>query len=371
MVQSVEMHAPALERELVALPDFEPPASRAKKLKRMLLSGARSVGGFALAKASAWRRQRLLVLAYHGISLHDEHLWDSSLFISPERFTRRMELLRRQGYTVLSLTEGLERAAAGDLPPASVALTFDDGLYCFYKTALPILESFGYASTLYLTTFYSEVQAPVFDVALPYILWKSQGATLNLAPVTGRQESFNLRDDARRAAAWAALRQFAAENHFSAAEKQRMLESVSALLGFNDGALRRERLFNLMTPEETADASRRGVDIELHTHRHRVPLDRELFLREIDENRARIERMTGRTPRHFCYPSGVYNDAFYPWLKERGVISATTCEVGLTSRKTPPLVVPRLVDVSALQDNEFEGWLCGFSSVLPQTASLG
>ncbi len=342
----------------------------AKRLKRLLLAGIRSTGGFALAKSSAWRQRRLLVLAYHGISLADEHEWDPNLFMSPERFAQRLEILRRGGYTVVSLDEGLRHAAAGDLPPASVAITFDDGLYCFYKTALPILESFGYASTLYLTTFYSEVQQPVFDVAVQYILWRSRGATLHLAGFTNLHETFNLADDAHRATAWATLRRFAQDNQFSAADKQRMLERIAADLHFDAGRLRRDRLFNLMTAEEVADASRRGADIELHTHRHCVPLDRDLFLREIDDNRGRIERITGRPARHFCYPSGVHNAAFFPWLEERGVVSATTCEPGLTEPGTLPLRVPRLVDVTALDNTEFEGWLCGLSSMLPQQASF-
>jgi peptidoglycan/xylan/chitin deacetylase (PgdA/CDA1 family) len=354
----------------VPLPDPELPRGIAKRIKRRVLAGTRSAGGFALARTSRWRQGKLLVLAYHGISLQDEHHWNSSLFMSLERFRRRLEILRQGNYAVLPLDEALQRAASGDLPPASVAITFDDGLYCFYQTALPVLESFGYPATLYLTTFYSEVQEPVFDVAVQYLLWKSRSATLNLEGITGDQISFQLADSAPRAAAWLRLRTFARHNHFSAIDKQGMLQRVAAELHFDVERMRRERLFHLITPQEMADASRRGIDIQLHTHRHRVPLDRDLFLREIDDNRERIERVTGKPARHFCYPTGVHNPAFFPWLKERGVVSATTCEAGLTERATAPLIVPRLVDVAALDDIEFEAWLCGVSSMLPRQSSF-
>ena len=55
-----------------------------------------------------------------------------------------------------------------------------------------------------------------------------------------------------------------------------------------------------MNPDEVAKVSREGVDVELHAHRHRRPLDRDLFRREISDNRKAIEQLTGRTPVHFC-----------------------------------------------------------------------
>jgi hypothetical protein len=129
---------------------------------------------------------------------------------------------------------------------------------------------------------------------------------------------------------------------------------------------REKRLFGLMTPEEMAAASREGVDIQLHTHRHRTPRDRELFLREIRENRERLEEWTGRRLTHFCYPSGVVHPEFLPWLSESGVKTATTCVPGLSLASTERLLLPRLVDTSGLSDIEFEGWLAGASQWLPR-----
>lgn len=342
MLQSRSMTAEPVQKEAVPPADYDPPASMAKRAKRLSLAVARSAGAFGILKSSSWRRRRLLVLAYHGISLNDEHLWDCSLFISPERFRRRMEILRHRGYSVLSLEEGLRRAAANDLPPASAAITFDDGFYDFYAAALPVLESLQLPATLYLTTYYSQKQKPIFDVAMSYILWKSGRAAEN--------------------ARWQA---FALENHLSTEGKQELLERLAAEVHFDIDSLHRLRLFHLMTPQEAADAARRGVDLQLHTHRHRTPIDRVEFRREVDENRRLIEEIAGRPARHFCYPGGVYHANFFPWLRELDVISATTCEPGFTSSHTELMCTPRLVDGSGLTDDEFEGWLCGISAALP------
>ena len=123
---------------------------------------------------------------------------------------------------------------------------------------------------------------------------------------------------------------------------------------------------HLLAPDEVMRLAADGADIQLHTHRHRTPLDRELFLREIEDNRQSIQAMTGLRPSHFCYPSGVYDHRFLPWLQEAGIVSATTCETGFASRSSNQLLLPRFLDNAALSSIEFESWLTGVSAALPR-----
>src|SRR6185369_5495694 len=74
-------------------------------IKRSSLALSKHIGFSGLLAQSAWRRRRLLVLCYHGISLNDEHLWDPGLSVSPEQFERRLALLRRNRCNVLPLRE--------------------------------------------------------------------------------------------------------------------------------------------------------------------------------------------------------------------------------------------------------------------------
>src|SRR5947209_20249744 len=126
-----------------------------KKLKQTTLSSLKTTGAFALVQRSKWRRDRLLILAYHGVSLRDEHLWNPGLYMSKEVFRSRLRLIEKSGCNVLPLSEALQRLYAGELPDKSVAITFDDGTYDFYCQAYPLLREFNYPATLYLTTFYS------------------------------------------------------------------------------------------------------------------------------------------------------------------------------------------------------------------------
>jgi hypothetical protein len=147
-------------------------------------------------------------------------------------------------------------------------------------------------------------------------------------------------------------------------QKNDLLERLSNFLGLNYAAFVAKRLVQIMRPEEIAEMTRAGFDIQLHTHRHRTPLEETLFRKEITDNRSRIVAATGRTPLHFCYPSGHYETAFLPWLEREGVLSATTCDPGLASRQSHPLLLPRFVDTTLQPLYVFEAWLSGAGHLL-------
>jgi peptidoglycan/xylan/chitin deacetylase (PgdA/CDA1 family) len=337
-----------------------------KSFKQVTLKSLKSAGVSTLVQNSRWRRERLLILAYHGISLADEHVWNPSQYMSPEVFRGRLQLLKKSGCTVLGLAEAIERLYANDLPERAVAITFDDGSYDFYPRAYPLLQEFAYPATLYLTTFYANLKRPVFDLVCSYLLWRGRDFTVDLKPLAGYDARIDLSSEEGRTAALAQIHRFATERKLSAEEKDDLAGLLAAQLNVDYDALLEQRVLQLVSPAEVKVLGNDGVDIQLHTHRHRTPFDRELFLREIKDNRESIQEMTGKSPSHFCYPSGVWSQTFLPWLREAGVESATTCEFGLASRSSNPLLLPRLVDVSTLSPIEFESWLTGISAALPR-----
>lgn len=97
----------------------------------------------------------------------------------PAALFRRLQILRDSRCEVLPLAEALRLLYAGALPPRSVAITVDDGKYDFYAEGLPLFRKFRYPVTVYLSTYYSELNRPVFDSALSYILWKARGQALD------------------------------------------------------------------------------------------------------------------------------------------------------------------------------------------------
>ena len=338
-----------------------------KTLKQVTLGTLKTSGVYRLVEHSRWRRRRLLILAYHGVSLADEHSWNGALFMPPDLFRARLQLIRKYGCTVLPLGDALRRLYARDLPEKCVAITFDDGTSDFYQQAYPLLREFDWPVTLYLTTFYCDFNRPVFDVICAYLLWKGRAATLNLKQLTGQDMKLDLSAAPARQAALDELQRFVRKQQQSAEDKDALATSLAEKLKVDYETVLEKRILHLLNPVEVKQLAAGGVDVQLHTHRHRTPLNRELFLREIEDNRRRIEAMTGRTPSHFCYPSGHYHPLFSQWLQETGIETATTCEPGLASPHSDRMLLPRLLDVSSLSPVEFTGWLSGVAATLPRS----
>jgi len=337
-----------------------------KTLKQTTLRTLKTSGVFRVVENSRWRQRRLLILAYHGVSIADEHAWNGALYMPPDLFRTRLQLMKNSGCTVLPVGEALERLRARELPAKSVSITFDDGTYDFYRQAYPLLKEFDFPVTLYLTTFYCDFNRPVFDVICSYLLWKGRETMLDLKQVVGQDGAkFDLSDTGARLAAFEEIKLFVRDQKYSAEDKDVLATSLAKQLNVDYEEVLKKRILHLLNPDEVKQLAADGVDVQLHTHRHRAPLDRELFMREIDDNRKSIEAMTGKSPTHFCYPSGNYHFLLEQWLREAGIESATTCEAGLASAQSDPLLLPRLLDGSGRSSVEFAGWLSGISAMLP------
>ena len=341
-------------------------------VKRRVLGASSRLGLLSNVRDSAWRQRRLLILCYHSISIDDEHEWSGAYSMSPSLLESRFRMLRDGGYNVLPLGDAVRRLYEGTLPPRSVVLTFDDGMFDFHARAWPLLQEFGFPATVYLTTYYSDYDQPIFGLLCSYLLWRARTRMPqpDVTPLFGTPMPWQLADAAGRARAKRDILAYADREQLTAQERTAWAERLGDLLGVDYEAIRAKRLLTVMTRDEAAEIARNGIDIELHTHRHRTPNDRALFLREIVDNRERIERIRDGVARHFCYPSGVYRPEFLPWLREAGVTTATTCDPGLASRRSDPLLLPRLVDTSFLSPLDVEGWMTGMSGFfMPRKAS--
>jgi len=333
--------------------------------KLLTLHVGKSTGIFHALSRSDWRRNQLLILGYHGVAIDDEHEWSPDLYLTPDQFRSRMQAVKDYGCNVLPLNEALERLENGTLPKCSVVLTFDDGASDFYYRVFPILREFGWPATVYLTSYYSNYNRPVFDTMCSYLLWKRGEGTLDLKGLIDVEGSFDLGSAVQREQASNAIREYARREKFSAQRKDELLTALAARLSVDYEAILSKRLLHIMSPDELRKLVAQGVDIELHTHRHHSPKQREPFMREVGENREFISRFT-HAPHHFCYPYGAYDDCHGPWLEEANIVSATTCDPGLATTQSDRYKLPRLVDTSSLQPVELEGWLSGFAKLLPR-----
>ena len=106
------------------------------------------------------------VLMYHHVE--DGQLAASnnhtSLNVAPDKFRQQMQYLKDRGYqtvTMAALNNFFDNGVA--LPSKPALITFDDGYVNFYQNAWPILQEFGFTSTVFLTTGLMEND--------PYLSW--------------------------------------------------------------------------------------------------------------------------------------------------------------------------------------------------------
>lgn len=341
------------------------------KARLAALNAVQRAGGFSIAGRSRWRNQRLLVLCYHGVSVVDEHEW-FGLYVSQKHLERRLRRLRELRCSVLPLGEALDRQQLGDLPPRAVALTFDDGTADFASRAYPVLEAFDAPATLYQTTWYVGKEYPVFNTMSSYVLWLARGreATLPWLP-----ERVRIPTSAALPAfqsIHAALLRYVAAKRLSGDQQHQLLVEIASTVGVELEPLIDLRLLALMSRSELNNLDPTLVDLQLHTHRHRTPRDKTLFLRELDDNRTALSELLDRplNLRHFCYPSGVHFPEYGPWLREWGATSATTCDVGLSSDSTDAMFIPRLMDMPHTPDVIFDAWVTGAAAFIPGRGRL-
>ena len=311
-------------------------------------------------------RNRLMILAYHGAELDDEASFRPKLFIRRETVERRLRFLRRKRFNVVSLQDGLRLLREGALPRNSIVVTVDDGWYSTLQILHPAFVEAGINYTLYLTTYFVEKGGPVTNVAMSYLLWKTRrrdkvpAAELGLG-VKAKQYDFSLSSE----------RQACEEDLLACLETldfedgRALLARVAEALRVDLNEINRRRAFDLMHPEEITSLVRDGVDIELHTHRHRIPVgDAPGFASELGENRKQVIRIAKTEPKHFCYPSGIHYPSCEKILADAGVSSATTCDPGFVTETTNPFYLPRFLDSESVRQIEFEAEVCG----LKQTA---
>lgn len=299
-------------------------------LKTFFYRVAWLLGGFALAR---WlTRNEARILCYHGFSYRDEHRFAPPLFMRIDTFRMRLKRIEQLGFQVISLDQLINRLDTGADLRHTLVLTVDDGWTGFAEQAFPEIRARNWPCTLYLTTWCIEHHLPVLNVLRRYLLW--HGVTLP-EPTGDDQED------------WQVLQRLA---------RQANIQLTTRQAG---------SLFRLCDIDTLAAMHQQGLDLQLHTHRHRVPAENHLLLKELEDNRQFLRRIVPTHQlAHFCYPSGEYRPEQFETLRKAGIRSATTTELGLVRHGDNPLRLKRLLDAENLSDLEFRAELSGFKSLL-------
>lgn len=239
-------------------------------------------------------------------------------------------------FNVLGLAEGVDRLARGALPPAAVAISFDDGYADNVEVALPILRKHGLTATFFIATGYLGDGAMFNDLVIEGVR-AATGESIDLGFLGLGQ--LPVRTDAERFQAVQAV--IGLIKYLPSGERTEKAERVAAACGLSAPP-------RLMT--DAAGVRRlaaAGMEVGAHTRSH--PILARMTLqeaeRDIASGRDELASILGQAPRLFAYPNGRlgrdYSAEHVDIVERLGFDAAFTTNPGVCRRYDPRWELPR------------------------------
>ena len=283
-----------------------------------------------------WRTSgRLTTFMFHKVPVLDDPLRPDELALKEfKRFLDQVAPLFR----ILPLSEALMGLRAGNLPPGSASLTFDDGYADWLQGVVPLLEQRGIHATFFITSGQFS-GAPLWTERLRHAMSHvpKDRATLTLAdsdslhlPVAGLQqqrETLSLLGSHLK--------------YQSIEERERMLSSIEAQCG-----VRREYA-PVMSIDDLRTLHSKGFGVGGHSVSHPIltSCTPDQAYREIAESREQIESIVGGRIDAFAYPNGIprldFGAEHVRMVERAGFRAALTTHWGAADQATSLFQIPR------------------------------
>ncbi|MBN2070332.1 MAG: polysaccharide deacetylase family protein [Candidatus Krumholzibacteriota bacterium] len=322
----------------------------------------KALGIFRLSRVLT--RSGLRILCYHGFEIEDEsHLYPLT-FMTAGIFDRRLRFLKENAFNVIPVQDALALLQKDELPPDSVVITIDDGFYSTFKIAAPMLKEYSFPAVVYVSTYYVLKQTPVFRLVIQYMFWKTTETNLDMSELLDAETgSVDISDINEKEKTILKLINYG-ENECDEEKRGNILRRLGELLNVSFDRIVQSRMLHMMNIRELRDIQMMGLSLELHTHRHRFPVEKNTALAEIEDNREALRSELNIEADHFCYPSGIWDSLQFPWLEDTGIKSAVTCDPGLNYPSTDKFALTRFLDGDNISNIEFEAELFGFSELM-------
>lgn len=282
--------------------------------------------------------------------MHSDYI-NPGIVIETELFRRQMQLLR-QYFNPVGI-EDIYRWTSGkdDLPPRSVAVTFDDGFEDNYTMAAPVMEEFDIRGTFYLAAHAVEFQTLPWFCKIHYLFehWKRSGQVIE---ELDRQDG---NDSSEVKTRWRtddpleydrAYRRFGYPCAKVTVEGQdQRIADLENRLGIQYDPARAPRMMSWSMAEEL---TRRGHVIGNHTYSHPnvAHLSPEDQQSEIARSTELFRRRMQTPVEHFSYPHPClepqWDKASQALINASGYKTIVLTDPGWITQQTPPIQLPRI-----------------------------
>ena len=289
---------------------------------------------------------RLLVVMFHRVidelnAGSNQDPFSLGMCVRKHLFAEQLQYIKSR-FDVVPLADVLHSRHSGQsLPPATAAITFDDGYLDCLTIAAPILRELGLPATFFVPTgglaegnafWWDRAIAAVSDTRLSSVDLSSLGlsSAVSLTPSTRRASMIRILD-----ALW--------------------LQPPESLPGKLDSLIKQltpEQTYELATEaraprmnvEQVRELAAMGFTIGAHTVSHvdLRQLDAGAVQQELVVSRQALEAVLDQPITTFAYPSGFHNEGLQRAVQAAGFYNAVSTDRGINGNDLNPYAVYRI-----------------------------
>lgn len=250
-------------------------------------------------------------------------------------FERQMALLSGF-FTVLPLSEAIERLNAGRLPRLAACVTFDDGYADNAEVALPILRRWEIPATFFISTAFLNGTCMWNDAIIESVR-SARGSLLDLRSIGHECYSIGSIEERRQVVS----KLLASLKYLSPGDRQDQVKRVAniASVELPEGMM--------MTQEQVRELANAGMEIGGHTVSHPIlsSVKDDVARDEIAQGIEELFSISGRRIRYFAYPNGKpgkdYRSRDVEIVRSLGLEAAVTTAWGAARQGADLFQLPR------------------------------
>ncbi len=206
-----------------------------------------------------------------------------------------LDWLQREGWSIVSLDECLERLARNDQSSRYAVLTFDDGYRDNVSVALPILERHNAPFMMYVPT-----GAPTRSMQSWWLGLRKLFLSKDTVAIDALGRQFHCPDTRSKTSALAEVTRWVHQDYRrSAMLAPTFKQNGISLVALNDAYFLDERELGLLARHPLASFGGHTT-----SHAALATLDEPSARAELANNRAYLENLLQRSVRHVAYPYG-------------------------------------------------------------------
>jgi len=306
---------------------------------------------------------KVTILMFHRVA---DTFFDISLLVKQKTFGECMKYIS-QSHPVISMDFLIQNFDKWEnIPDDSFVITFDDGWIDFRAVAYPVLSKLKIPATIYLATGFVSSECSYWQERLNNLLIHVSTnrniflKTYNIISIP--EIDLKLRDLISKSGGTPVIFKFI--DYLKKFTHDKILKIISDLEGFLEEhsiKVSEDKHRSFVNWDELNSIQDSNISFGSHTVSHPILSNTQpdTAREEINNSREIIEKKTGRSVIHFCYPNGNYNDGIKS-IVSKSYKSACTTNSGFVSKYSDTYALNRI----GINEEMITDWRGNFSKYM-------